>query len=541
MYKGGVILAEKEFNLLDERWIRVIDEKCAVSELSLLELFKNAHLYKDLCGELPTQDIAVLRLLLAVLHTVFSRYDTNGGESPIGDPDNAIDRWKELWDMRKFPEKPIADYLEKQRENFYLFHPERPFYQCGHAKIGTEYTAAKLNGNLSESGNKDRLFSELAGKAKETLSFPETARWLIYVNAYDDTSAKPSREAKKLSEKPPSTGTGWLGKLGLICAAGDNLFETLVLNLIAVTENGELFGKPRPIWEREKIPDGERVRITMPDNLPELYTLQSRRVYLKKDKETVTGYYLLGGDFFDKENAVIEPMTIWRGAENKTAVAYTPRRHDPSKQFWRDFSSLITNSDKQRRPGIITWLDMLEREELITNRPLNLKIFSVQYGDKDFFVNNLFSDSLKLHASLISQMNEGWQNVVLRSVDFCDEVSKKVWNFAKNVNLAAGGDYIPKENNCSAKVYANRVEADFYDLIDLPFREWLCRLDPEADDEVEREKEWRGECVRLARSLGKEIISQISPSAIFGRNGYSAAKSYNIFSGSLTKLEPEKR
>lgn len=184
---------------------------------------------------------------------------------------------------------------------------------------------------------------------------------------------------------------------------------------------------------------------------------------------------------------------------------------------------------------------MLEREGLITNRPLNLKIFSVQYGDQNYFVNNLFFDSLKLHASLISQMNESWQNVVLRSVDFCDEVSKKVWNFAKNVNLAAGGDYIPKENNCSAKVYANRVEADFYDLIDLPFREWLCRLDPESDDEVEREKEWRGECVRLARSLGREIISQISPSAIFGRNGYSAAKSYNIFSGSLTKLEPEKR
>lgn len=534
-------MAEKEFNLLDERWIRVIDEKCAVSELSLLELFKNAHLYKDLCGELPTQDIAVLRMLLAVLHTVFSRYDTNGGESPLGDPDDAIERWKELWDMRKFPEKPIAEYLEKQRENFYLFHPERPFYQCGHAKIGTEYTAAKLNGNLSESGNKVRLFSDLSGKAKETLSFPEAARWLIYVNAYDDTSAKPSGESKKLSEKLPSAGAGWLGKLGLICAAGDNLFETLVLNLIAVTENGELFGKPRPIWEREKIPDGERVRITMPDNLPELYTLQSRRLYLKKDGETVTGYYLLGGDFFDKENAVIEPMTIWRGAENKTAVVYTPRRHDPSKQFWRDFSSLITNSDKQRRPGIITWIDMLEREELITNRPLNLKIFSVQYGDKDFFVNNLFSDSLKLHASLISQMNESWQNVVLHSVDFCDEVSKKVWNFAKNVNLAAGGDYIPKENNCSAKVYANRVEADFYDLIDLPFREWLCSLDPEADIEVEREKEWRGECIRLARSLGREIISQISPSAIFGRNGYSAAKSYNIFSGSLTKLEPEKR
>lgn len=541
MYKGGINLTEKEFNLLDERWIRVINEKCEVSEVSLIELFKNAHLYKDLCGELPTQDIAVLRLLLAILHTVFSRYDTGGDSSTPGDPDDALDRWKELWDAGKFPEKPIADYLETQRESFYLFHPERPFYQCAHAKIGTEYTSAKLNGNLSESSNKVRLFSNISGRAKNELSFSEAARWLIYVNAYDDTSAKPSGEAKKLSEKLPSPGAGWLGKLGLICAAGDNLFQTLMLNLIAVTEDGELFGKSKPIWEREKIPDGERVKITMPDNLSELYTLQSRRLFLKRDKETVTGYYLLGGDFFDKENAVIEPMTIWRGAENKTAVVYTPRRHDPSKQFWRDFSSLVINSDKQRRPGIITWLDMLEQEGLIENRPMNLKIFSVQYGDKDFFVNNLFSDSLELHTSLISQMNKEWQETVLRSVDFCDEVSKKVWSFAKDVNLAAGGDFVPKENNCSAKVYANKAVADFYDLIDRPFRDWLCALDPETDDAVEREKEWRGKCVKLARDLGKKIIPQISPSAIFGRKEYSAARSYNIFSGGLKKLETEKR
>ena len=63
---------DKDFNLLDEPWIRVIDKDCGIHEVSLIGLFERAHVYRDLCGELPTQDFAVLRLLLAVLHTVFS-------------------------------------------------------------------------------------------------------------------------------------------------------------------------------------------------------------------------------------------------------------------------------------------------------------------------------------------------------------------------------------------------------------------------------------------------------------------------------------
>ena len=64
-------MEEKEFNLLDEPWICVIDSQCNVKELSMLELFEHAHEYVDFSGETTAQDIAVLRLLLAILHTVF--------------------------------------------------------------------------------------------------------------------------------------------------------------------------------------------------------------------------------------------------------------------------------------------------------------------------------------------------------------------------------------------------------------------------------------------------------------------------------------
>lgn len=532
-------MSDKEFNLLDERWIRVIDQNCNVTEVSLMEVFRDAHLYTDLCGELPTQDFAVMRVLLAVLHTVFARYDVHGDVSRLTDPDDALDRWEELWRNKKFPEKVIMAYLESQRENFYLFHPERPFFQCEHAKIGTEYSAAKLNGNLSESSNKVRFFSNVAGEIKETMDFTEAARWLLYVNAYDDTSAKPSGESKKLGIKLSSPGVGWLGKLGLISISGSSLFETLMLNLILLNENGELWGEEKPIWERDRIADGERVEIPLPDNLSELYTVQSRRLYLKRKGTQIIGYYLLGGDFFERENAFIEPMTIWRKADSKGTEIFTPRRHDASKQFWRNFSALVQTRENLHRPGVFSWIDKLENENIISDQILNVKIASVQYGDKDFFVANVFSDSIQIHAALIASMSHTWQNMIINCVDFCDNVSRKVWNFARDVNVAEGGDFVLKEEKCSSKVYANKYKSEFYNRVDAPFRKWLCSIEPEIDDVDQKEREWRSECIMTASALGEEMVRQSDPMAILGgvREGCSVAKAMNQFRYELNLLK----
>ena len=75
-----------EFNLLQERWVRVRTQDCTVQEVSLTDALLHAHAYVDLAGEMPTQDAAMLRLQLAVLHTVFSRVDGNGVPAPFEDP-----------------------------------------------------------------------------------------------------------------------------------------------------------------------------------------------------------------------------------------------------------------------------------------------------------------------------------------------------------------------------------------------------------------------------------------------------------------------
>ena len=299
-----------------------LNSQCNVKELSMLELFEHAHEYVDFSGETTAQDIAVLRLLLAVLHTVFSRYDMEGNPCEICSVDDAFDFWQELWENGKFPIKPIKDYLETQREKFWLFHPENPFWQTYRArkvrKNGKEnkYGASKLNGELSESNHKIRLFQSSAGETKEFMSYSQACRWLLYINAFDDTALKYSDDFDKSTKKK---GCGlsvcWLGKLGLIINQGNNLFETLMLNFILCDSNKKLFPPETPVWELDEMPSEEHHEIARPDNLSALYTLHSRHLLLKRCGNRVENYYPISGNFFSEENTFIEPLTVWRGSK----------------------------------------------------------------------------------------------------------------------------------------------------------------------------------------------------------------------------------
>lgn len=422
-------MKDVEFNLLKEKWIRVMRPNGEVEEVSMLELFRTAHQYRRLSGELPTQDIALLRVFLAVLHSVFSVYDPDGNFSEIQTPAAALGRWKTLWDLKAFPYEIIEAYLMHFEERFYLFHPERPFYQVPITGKSTEYTAAKLNGTLSESANKVRLFPARTGAEKEWVSYEEAARWLIYVNAFDDTSSKATTRGQKV--KLPSPGAGWLGKLGLVMATGENLFETLMLNLVLAKDSANaLWGSERPTWEAETLRSAERTEIPLPDNLSELYTLQSRRLLLKRDGKQVTGYLLLGGDFFPKENALLEPMTVWRVDNKKQPAEYQPRRHDPSRQMWRDFSALFVQAGPEMPPGVIVWLAALKKQGALPAKLIKFQTAGVKYGDKDFFVDDVMSDEIAIHADLLSALGGNWVSRIVLEIEYTDLLVERVGQFA---------------------------------------------------------------------------------------------------------------
>lgn len=102
---------KKEFNLLDESWVRVLLPDYTIKEVSLTDVFIHSHEYMDLAGETDTQNVAMIRLLLAIAHSGFARFDSNGDEIPLLNRDEAISRWKSYWNLGHFPEA-FLKYLE---------------------------------------------------------------------------------------------------------------------------------------------------------------------------------------------------------------------------------------------------------------------------------------------------------------------------------------------------------------------------------------------------------------------------------------------
>ena len=546
-------MQKKEFNLLDEPWIRVIQPDCSIKEVSLTDALVNAHTYCDLRGELATQDIAVLRLLLAVLHTVFERVDADGNPSPLKSPGDILTRWKTLWNLGHFPAEPIQTYLNGQHERFWLFHPERPFWQIPEAEKGTLYGAKKLNGTISESENKIRLFSMLSGVEKDELSYSEAARWLLYVNAYDDTSAKASKEYKeqKKEAEKESPGVGWLGKLGLISAVGKNLFETLMLNLTLLrrpNNNEKWLQENCPCWEQPEPNVGERVKISMPDNAAQLLTLQSRRLILHRADGKVTGYSLLGGDFFPKEKAFAEQMTVWvpvSEEKQKRGEQVRPQRHDAAKQFWREFPAAFADQKGGWKSGIVEWIGFLRKKATILNQNdlIRFRIASVQYGDKDFFVQDTFADDLSLHVDLLTELGEVWRGKIAEEVQKNEKLAAYAGYLANDLTQAAGGsgDDLLKDERMQAA-------SQLYYRFDRPFRAWISSIEPGMDKKAGCQL-WEQQARDITLAYGRELVSAAGSAAFIGRTvtkkdksgkeekiHFSAPEAYNRFCAQVCKL-----
>ena len=189
MKKEVMKLNDKEFNLLEEKWIKVIDSNRKEMEVSIKDIFRNAETYLALAGEMETQNAAVLRFLLSIVITVLYRYDCDGNQNLINDDfdrQDVVDRWTSVWKTGRFNSNLFCNYLDNYQDSFWLFHPTRPFYQVPNLQTGTEYPAQILLGDLKESKHNTTKhhFGIREGNYLSELSYPEAARWLINFHAY---------------------------------------------------------------------------------------------------------------------------------------------------------------------------------------------------------------------------------------------------------------------------------------------------------------------------------------------------------------------
>jgi len=549
-------MREKEFNLIEEPWILALSLDGKPVQLSLMALFGQAHRLYGLAGEMDAQDIALLRVLLAILYAVFGRQDLQGMAGVPHSEAEACSRWQALWDAGQFPMDRMEAYLlgDGVRERFYLFHPHTPFMQVAldqEPTIQINGQTLSINplvkpikaliGDLSESENKPHLFSNRTNR--ETLSCPEAARWLIHLNSYDVSplGAPPREGFRAKGFKEP-----WPNKLGLVWAQGENLFETLMLNFVLAPSGMDLWEDFLPAWEWEEGFRPEvlaQVETDFPNDPCELFAFPFRRLQLQRDDAgQVRECTLWGGHLVAAENGnpLTETMTLWKKDKEGRHV---PRQHDPARQMWRDFGALFSAA-QANPPGIVSWLSRLKRAGCLNLPMLRLNIGGVVLSGKKTSIDDTVSDSLRFHSALLMDLAEGWPARINRELE---QTVKGVWRAGKLAGglVIAGGGSGEKDT----KAAEAKARAEGYFMLDSPFRQWLESLDDTTDMDVAC-RAWRDTQAQLFRRFGQEMVQRAGLKALVGRSIkerpgdtrerlYAAPDLYNQFVRYINKILKE--
>lgn len=504
-------VSQQGFSLVDEPWIPVLDTAGRRRDVSLLGLFQQAADIRVIACELPTQNFAMLRLALAILHRA-----TNG---PPGEA-----AWRALWRQPQLPMTDVADYLEEVRDRFDLLHPKRPFYQVADLRAGNDNTFG-LERLIADVPNGKPYLTARTGAAMESISPAEAACWLVHCQAFDPSGIKTGAlgDPRVKGGRGYPLGVASAGALGGVYVEGDNLRETLLLNLVPVAPGWQLSDeRDLPVWEREPQTSVEEPATTRgPFGVLSLYTWQSRRIRLFGDRGGITGAMISNGDGLEwQDRHLLEPMSVWgrsgpREQKHKRVPIYLPRPHPHDRALWRGLQTLLpppaTGNEPPQRlsPMVLRWLARLKVDRVVEpDFQVRSRATSVTYGSNQSVIDEVFGDALTMNVALLED-HSPLRTTAVDAAGDAEAAVKALRLLAANLVRAAGGS----DTGSGA---ADRAAENGYALLDRHFRSWLARLGPASDPTVARTAWQRHVRQEIAR-LGRELVEAASPAAWVGR------------------------
>ncbi|MFD1124165.1 type I-E CRISPR-associated protein Cse1/CasA [Lentilactobacillus raoultii] len=545
----------RSFNLVTEPWIKVIDKKTDQErKVSLTELFRNAQNYRQLAGEMRSQDLAILRFLLAILTTIYSRFDAEGTpydwlkvdrelmqatgfsdqdeEDEEEDSENQqvlLDTWEQLFKAGRFSEI-VLKYLQKYASRFDLFG-ETPFYQVTEneynalvpkkkqisgAKGPGSVAIKQIDRQVSESAHTPAIFTPKSGQFKNRVALDELARWLITYQNFTGVTDK----TKITTKDKFSASRGWLYSLNPVYADGDDLFQTLMLNLILINPSRP-DGLQKPVWEYNDIQDYvfERRKQLPPDNLAALYTTWSRILHV----DWTDGHPTIFSaciPMFDSESTFVEPMTTWR--RDKKNNGYKPAVKSLRSlgiAMWRNFGQYVNpnQSDDIHDPGIVLWLQRLKDEGRIPYDSLLTLASAVLISDGNATSQSPVAevyDDMHINANVLFDENKAfyWPERIEEVIETTQRIGDDYWRFAAN---------IARIRNLDGHSFANRLSAKFYEQLNDPFKEWLAGL-TNQDERDQKINLWKKQLRTYVLVATENVVQSSSPrdmSGIPGDNG----------------------
>ncbi|MEU8124933.1 type I-E CRISPR-associated protein Cse1/CasA [Spirillospora sp. NPDC049024] len=511
-------LSAASFDLIREPWLPTLRADGTEDQLSLLDVFAQAGDVRRLVGDVPTQEFALLRLLLAVLHDA-----VNG---PVD-----LMHWQQLWDEGLPVDGPagIAAYLDRHRHRFDLLHSETPFFQTAGLRTAKNEVAS-LDRLVADVPNGSQFFT-MRARGVERLSFAEAARWVVHAHAFDTSGIKTGAvgDPRAKGGKVYPLGVGWAGNLGGVFVEGANLRETLLLNLIAF-DSDNLRVDPEqdsPAWRHPTPGPTEMDPLELsrrPAGVRDLYTWQSRRIRLVFDDTGIHGVVLGYGDPLSPRNQHLrEPMTSWRRSpaqEKKHGLAqvYLPREHDPSQGAWRGLGALVAGrapGAEQRkeaaaivRPRILDWVSRLTVEgDFPVDFLVRARLVGAQYGTQQSVIDEVIDDAVAMPVVLLHQRDTRLGQAAIDAVGDADNAVNVLGDLAADLARAVGAAPEPART---------RAMRQGYGMLDGPFRTWLAALRPQEPPQPQREA-WQDEARAIVTQLGAQEVTDAGDGAWEGR------------------------
>ena len=542
-----------EYNLLDEPWIPVRLLDGTIADVGLLELLRRTTEIADLACELPTQSIAIQRLVLAIAYRV-------------APPRDARD-WVRQWDEGA-PTEQMIEYLERWRDRFFLFGGRFPFMQVADLRTAKD-SVSGLEKLIADVPNGEQFFTTRHGRALACIPPSEAARWLVHAQAYDPSGIRSGAvgDSQVKGGKGYPIGPSWCGHLGLVWLKGKDLDETLVLNLVP-TDAAQLRGVESSTewgacsWEVSEAESAVRGDYSLLDpsgtprdiSIPRLLTWHSRRVRLVGNREGVTGVVLAQGDkLAPQQMHRYEPQSLWRYSTPQSKKfkqdVYMPRKYEAGRALWRNLPgtlptvTTVQGVDKQPKQeflpsATLSFHYQLDNASIETTYPkvMRIQAVGVTYGPQEATFEDIYSDELTLSVAVMRVEHEDLSAEIDRQVRLTEEIARDVGNLAANLARAAG-----ESGEGAGDGARDRAKELFFSAVDTDFRTWLTQVDGR---ESARDAGRRWECTlrQQATDVQAVLVRGASSSAIIGRDtgrGYmNVGIAENYFRAALNKHLP---
>ncbi len=540
------------WSLLDEPWVlaRTADRGetagppagtlSAERAVGVRELLLDAHRFRDIEVDIPTQKPAIFRQLLLPLVV-----------DALGFPKDAAD-WAKRFARGAFSDAErdgLVRYFDTYGDRFDLFSETDPFAQVAGLRTakGETKTSALLVATAAQ-GNNVPLFSSRTDADPLELTPAEAARWLLHTHCWDTGAIKTGVEGDSQAKGGKTTGNpvGPLGQLGVVMPRGSTLYETLLLNIP--------YGKTRldgdlPQWRRRKREGAVEVtRSTATANWEtrsaagplETWTWQARRVLLVREQaadggDRVTRAVVAAGDRLSQVSQDHETHTAWRHespasyARRKGKAAEVPQirplRHRVGRAAWRGLDALLAvdrrSSDPTKAPAdqhtyytseLLTQLSATrqDHETPASSYPLQLELTGVAYSTKLGSIEDLFFDEIPLPLTALDR-NGRTRGALLGAVSQAEQLSLAVNRLGADLRRAAGSDPLPR----GAWEYPGEA---LLHALDPLVRVLLVRLREADEDEDAIEAhaaEWEERAGKETWKVAEQLLSNAAAPGLF--------------------------